>query len=70
MKNEFPYWSEMNNKKNNKAHLVILILLVIVLPPLNPLMSSEHPIMAYDSYGLETKDRINTPFTAVQDLPL
>jgi hypothetical protein len=59
----------MNNKKNIKAHLVILILLVIVLSPLNPLMSSEHPIMAYDSYGLETKDRINTPFTAVQDLP-
>src|ERR671910_617012 len=69
MKNEFPYWSEMNNKKNIKAHLVILILLVIVLSPLNSLISSEHPIMAYDSYGLETKDRINTPFTAVQDLP-
>jgi hypothetical protein len=59
----------MNNKKNIKAHLVILILLVIVLSPLNSLISSEHPIMAYDSYGLETKDRINTPFTAVQDLP-
>src|SRR5688500_4591587 len=68
MKNEFPYWSEMN-KKNIKARLVIIIILVIVLPPLNPPMSSDNLLMAYESYGLETKDRINTPFTAVQDLP-
>jgi hypothetical protein len=68
MKNEFPYWSK-RNKSNIEAHLVILILSLIVLNPLNPLMSSDNMLMAYESYGLETKDRINTPFTAVQDLP-
>src|ERR687895_1738892 len=58
------------NKKNIKAHLAILTLLVIILPPLNPLMSSSnHLIMAFDSYSLETNDRINTPFTTVQELP-
>src|ERR687897_3054870 len=68
MKNEFPYWSE-RNKSNIEAHLVILILPLIVLHPLNPLMSSDNILMPYESYGLETNDRINTHFTAVQDLP-
>src|SRR5215207_8320075 len=67
MKSEFPYWTEMN-KKNIKPRLVTLIVLVIVLPPLNPLMSSDRLIMADDSYNLETKDRTSTPFTTVQDL--
>jgi hypothetical protein len=68
MKNKYSYWREMN--KNFKPRSVILILLVIVLPPpLNPLMSSDHLIMAYNSHALETSDRKSGPFTTVQDLP-
>jgi hypothetical protein len=67
MNNEFPYWTEMN--KNIKPRLVTLIVLVIVLPPLNPLMSSDQLIMADDNYNLETKDATSTPFTTVQNLP-
>ena len=55
--------------KNIDSRLVFLILVVIFLPPSNSLMSSNQLIMADDSYNLETKDRISTPFTTVQDLP-
>src|ERR687891_1826198 len=55
--------------KNIDSRLVFLILVVIFLPPSNSLMSSNQLIMADDNYNLETKDRISTPFTTVQDLP-
>src|ERR687891_2666339 len=55
--------------KNIDSRLVFLILVVIFLPPSNSLMSSNQLIMADDNYNLETKDRISTPFTTLQDLP-
>ena len=67
MKNELPRWTEMN--KHIEPRSVILILIAVFLPPLNPLMSSDHLNMAYGSYNFETKDRTRTPFTTVQDTP-
>lgn len=67
MKNELPRLTEMN--KHIDPRSVILILIAVFLPPLNPLMSSDHLNMAYGSYNFETKDRTRTPFTTVQDTP-
>ena len=53
--------------KSIAPRLVILIL--IFLLPLNSQMSSDQLMMADDSSNLETRNRVNTSFTAVQDLP-
>ena len=69
MKNKFPYW--IKTSENIKPHKATLIILVVVLPPLDPLMSSDQPIMGNDSSNLEPKDRTsNTSYTTVQDLAL
>jgi hypothetical protein len=67
MKNLFPSMKEM--KKNIEPHLLFLILIVAFLPPINPLMSFDEVIMAYDMYNLKSNDTTSTPFTTVQDWP-
>jgi len=68
MKNEFPYWTEMN--KNTRSRFTTIVVLLIVLPPLNPIMSSGQLFMAGANSNLETKYRTSTPFTIGQDLQL
>jgi hypothetical protein len=53
--------------KNIELRLVAIIFIVSCLPQLDPLVSSDHLIMAYDSHNLEANDRISTAFTTVQD---
>ena len=53
--------------KSIAPRLVILILIYFL--PLNSQMSPNQLMMADGSSNLETRNRINTPFTAVQDLP-
>jgi hypothetical protein len=55
--------------KSIDSRLVALIVIVIFLLPLNSIMSSDQLMIADDIYNLETKNRTNTPFTTVQDLP-
>ena len=67
MKIEFSSIKE--TKKNIEPRLLILIVIIAFLPPLNPLMSFDAVIMAYNMYDVERKDTASTPFTAVQARP-
>jgi hypothetical protein len=64
----FPYWAEEMNRNINLGFITILTIL-IVLPKLNPLVSSDQLISPHDGNNLETKDRANSAFTTVQNLP-
>lgn len=67
MKNKYPYCRETG--WSTHLHLLIHLLMIFSLLQLNPLISIDNMVIAYDDHNSEEVHRIGTSFTTLQTMP-